>query len=63
MQPELCQKLIDGNQKSSVKVQPAKGHLTKYRCVCVCLPLTLCGLGDIENKFKFVHPILLFKGH
>lgn len=37
MQPELCQKLIDGNQKSSVKVQPAKGHLTKYRCVCVCV--------------------------
>lgn len=30
IEPELCQKLVDGSQKHLVEVQLAKGHLNKH---------------------------------
>uniref|UniRef100_A0A674NPZ6 Tc1-like transposase DDE domain-containing protein n=1 Tax=Takifugu rubripes TaxID=31033 RepID=A0A674NPZ6_TAKRU len=30
IQPETCQKLVDGYQKRLIEVEMAKGHVTKY---------------------------------
>lgn len=35
IQPELWQKLVDGNQKSLVEVQLSEGHLTKHQSQCI----------------------------
>uniref|UniRef100_A0A674NU56 Tc1-like transposase DDE domain-containing protein n=1 Tax=Takifugu rubripes TaxID=31033 RepID=A0A674NU56_TAKRU len=30
IQPETCQKLVDGYQKCLIEVEMSKGHVTKY---------------------------------
>ena len=34
IQPEACQKLVDGYQKHLIEVKMAKGHLTEYQYYC-----------------------------
>lgn len=45
--------------KHLVKVQSAKGHLTKLEVVVTFF--ALCGIEKVQNKFKLVFPVLAFK--